>query len=80
MIVDNTLRRRTLCRRSEWGADIVVHSSDEVHRGHGTSIGGVVVDSAPFNWSNGAFQVIAEASRPQYHGLLFHETSAPTDT
>ena len=57
----------------EWGADIVVHSATKFIGGHGTSIGGVVVDSGQFNWSNGRYPVIADPS-PAYHGLEFHET------
>jgi O-acetylhomoserine (thiol)-lyase len=56
-----------------WGADIVVYSATKFLGGHGTSLGGVVVDSGEFNWSNGRFPVIAEPS-PAYHGLAFHET------
>ena len=50
-----------------------MHSATKFIGGHGTSIGGVVVDSGEFNWSNGRFPVIAEPS-PAYHGLQFHET------
>ena len=73
LIVDNTFATPYLCRPIEWGADIVVHSATKFIGGHGTSIGGVVVDSGQFNWSNGRFPVIAEPS-PAYHGLQFHET------
>jgi O-acetylhomoserine (thiol)-lyase len=73
LIVDNTFATPFLCRPIEWGADIVVHSATKFIGGHGTSIGGVVVDSGQFNWSNGRFPVIAEPS-PAYHGLQFHET------
>jgi O-acetylhomoserine (thiol)-lyase len=73
LIVDNTFATPYLCRPIEWGADIVVHSATKFVGGHGTSIGGVVVDSGKFNWSNGRFQVVAEPS-PAYHGLQFHET------
>jgi len=51
----------------------VLHSATKYIGGHGTSIGGVVVDSGQFNWSNGRFPVISEPS-PAYHGLQFHET------
>ena len=71
--MDNTFATPYLCRPIEWGADIVVHSATKFIGGHGTSIGGVVVDSGTFNWSNGRFPVIAEPS-PAYHGLQFHET------
>jgi O-acetylhomoserine (thiol)-lyase len=73
LIVDNTFATPYLCRPIEWGADIVVHSATKFIGGHGTSIGGVVVDSGEFNWSNGRFPVIANPS-PAYHGLQFHET------
>jgi O-acetylhomoserine (thiol)-lyase len=73
LIVDNTFATPYLCRPFEWGADIVVHSATKFIGGHGTSIGGVVVDSGTFNWSNGRFPVVAGAS-PAYHGLMFHET------
>jgi O-acetylhomoserine (thiol)-lyase len=73
LIVDNTFATPYLCRPIEWGADIVIHSATKFIGGHGTSIGGVVVDSGAFNWSNGRFPVIAEPSAA-YHGLQFHET------
>jgi O-acetylhomoserine (thiol)-lyase len=73
LLVDNTFATPYLCRPIEWGADIVLHSATKYIGGHGTSIGGVVVDSGNFNWSNGRFPVIAEPS-PAYHGLQFHET------
>jgi O-acetylhomoserine (thiol)-lyase len=73
LLVDNTFATPFLCRPLEWGADIVVHSATKYIGGHGTSIGGVVVDSGRFDWSNGRFPVVAEPS-PAYHGLQFHET------
>jgi O-acetylhomoserine (thiol)-lyase len=73
LIVDNTFATPYLCRPIEWGADIVIHSATKFIGGHGTSIGGVVVESGGFDWSNGRFPVIADPS-PAYHGLQFHET------
>jgi O-acetylhomoserine (thiol)-lyase len=73
LIVDNTFATPYLCRPIEWGADIVIHSATKFIGGHGTSIGGVVVESGEFDWSNGRFPVIADPS-PAYHGLEFHET------
>ena len=73
LLVDNTFATPYLCRPIEWGADIVLHSATKYLGGHGTSIGGVVVDSGTFNWSNGRFPVVADPS-PAYHGLAFHET------
>jgi O-acetylhomoserine (thiol)-lyase len=73
LLVDNTFATPYLCRPIEWGADIVLHSATKFLGGHGTSIGGVVVDSGTFDWSNGRFAVVADPS-PAYHGLAFHET------
>ena len=73
LLVDNTFATPFLCRPIEWGADIVLHSATKFIGGHGTSIGGVVVESGQFDWSNGRFPVVAEPS-PAYHGLEFHET------
>ena len=73
LLIDNTFATPFLCRPMEWGADIVLHSATKFIGGHGTSIGGVVVESGEFNWSNGRFPVVADPS-PAYHGLQFHET------
>jgi O-acetylhomoserine (thiol)-lyase len=73
LIVDNTFATPYLCRPLDFGADIVVHSATKFLGGHGTSIGGIVVDSGRFDWSNGRFPGVAEPS-PAYHGLAFHET------
>ena len=73
LVIDNTFATPYLCRPLDWGADVVVHSATKFLGGHGNSIGGVVVDSGRFDWSNGRFPVIADPS-PAYHGLAFHET------
>ena len=74
LIVDNTFGTGGfLCRPIEHGADIVLHSATKWIGGHGTSIGGVIVDSGKFNWGNGNFPVFTEPS-PGYHGLRFWET------
>jgi O-acetylhomoserine (thiol)-lyase len=73
LLVDNTFATPYLCRPIEFGADIVVHSATKFIGGHGTSIGGVVVEAGAFNWSNGRYPVVADPS-PAYHGLAFHET------
>jgi O-acetylhomoserine (thiol)-lyase len=73
LIVDNTFATPYLCRPAEHGADIVVHSATKFIGGHGTSIGGVVVDSGSFDFANGRFPVVTDAS-PAYHGLAFIET------
>ncbi|NNL95535.1 MAG: O-acetylhomoserine aminocarboxypropyltransferase/cysteine synthase [Xanthomonadales bacterium] len=73
LMVDNTFATPYLCKPLDWGADIVVYSATKFLGGHGTSLGGLVVDSGDFNWSNGRFPVVADPS-PAYHGLSFHET------
>jgi O-acetylhomoserine (thiol)-lyase len=71
LVVDNTFGAGGyLCRPFEFGADVIVHSATKWIGGHGTSIGGVVVDSGKFNWGNGNFPVFTEPS-PGYHGLKF---------
>lgn len=73
LLIDSTFATPYLCRPIEWGADIVIHSATKFIGGHGTSIGGVVVEAGTFDWSNGHFPVVADPS-PAYHGLAFHET------
>jgi O-acetylhomoserine (thiol)-lyase len=73
LIVDNTFATPYLCRPAEFGADVVVHSATKFIGGHGTSIGGVVVDCGSFDFANGRFPVVTDAS-PAYHGLEFIET------
>ena len=73
LMVDNTFATPYLCRPLEFGADIVVHSITKFIGGHGTSIGGAVIDSGEFDWSNGRYPIVAAPS-PAYHGLPFHET------
>jgi O-acetylhomoserine (thiol)-lyase len=73
LMVDNTFATPYLCRPIEFGADIVVHSATKFIGGHGTSIGGVVVEGGTFDWSNGRYPIIADPS-PAYHGLAFHDT------
>src|SRR6187397_2759255 len=73
LIVDNTFASPYLCRPIEWGADIIIHSATKFIGGHGTSIGGVVVEAGKFDWSNGRYPVVADPS-PAYHGLAFYET------
>ncbi len=70
LIIDNTLASPYLCRPFEHGADIVVHSATKFIGGHGTSMGGVVVDSGKFDWTNGKFPLLTEPD-PSYHGLSY---------
>ena len=72
LVIDNTVTTPYLCRPFEWGADIVVHSLTKFLGGHGTSIGGIIVDSGKFNWANGKFPELTEPD-PSYHGLKFAE-------
>jgi O-acetylhomoserine (thiol)-lyase len=73
LIVDNTLATPYLCRPIEHGADIVVHSTTKFLSGHGNALGGVVVESGKFDWSQGdRFPSLTEPE-PAYHGLKFFE-------
>jgi O-acetylhomoserine (thiol)-lyase len=72
-IVDNTAASPYLCQPLKHGADIVVHSATKFLGGHGTTLGGVIVESGKFNWANGNFPGMTEPS-PGYHGVRFYET------
>jgi O-acetylhomoserine (thiol)-lyase len=73
LIVDNTFGAAGyLVKPIEWGADIVVESATKWIGGHGTTIGGVIVDSGKFDWANGKFPFFTEPS-PGYHGLVFND-------
>lgn len=77
LIVDNTFGGGGyLCRPIDHGADIVVSSATKWIGGHGTSIGGIIIDSGKFDWGNGKFPIFTEPS-PGYHGLNFYETFGP---
>ena len=73
LVIDNTFATPYLCRPIEYGADIVVHSATKFIGGHGTSIGGIIVDAGKFDWANGKFPQLSEPS-PGYHGMKFAET------
>ncbi|KAA3633141.1 MAG: O-acetylhomoserine aminocarboxypropyltransferase/cysteine synthase [Proteobacteria bacterium] len=73
LVIDNTFATPYLCRPIDFGADIVVHSATKFIGGHGTSIGGLVIDSGKFPWDNGNFPAMTEPSRG-YHGVRFFET------
>lgn len=73
LVVDNTFATPYLCRPIERGADIVVHSATKFINGHGTSIGGVLVESGKFPWASGRFPLLSEPS-PGYHAKVFTET------
>jgi O-acetylhomoserine (thiol)-lyase len=73
LVIDNTFASPYLCRPIEHGADIVLHSATKFIGGHGTSIGGVMVDSGKFPWDRGPFPQLLEPSKG-YHGIRFFET------
>ena len=73
LMIDNTMASPFLCRPFEWGADIVVHSATKYIGGHGTTMGGVIVESGKFPWDNGKFPQMTGPSRG-YHGVRFFET------
>jgi O-acetylhomoserine (thiol)-lyase len=77
LIVDNTTPSPALCRPIEWGADIVVNSATKFIGGHGTSIGGVIVDAGRFDWkASGRFPDFSEPD-PSYHGVSYTEAFGP---
>ena len=73
LVIDNTFASPYLCRPIEHGADIVVHSATKFIGGHGTTLGGVIVESGRFPWDNGNFPGMTEPSQG-YHGVRFFET------
>jgi len=73
LVVDNTVPSPFLCNPLVLGADVVVHSATKYLAGHGTTLGGVVVESGNFPWDNGKFPGMTEPS-PGYHGVKFFET------
>jgi O-acetylhomoserine (thiol)-lyase len=75
VILDNTVSPYLL-RPIDFGVDVVVYSATKFIGGHGTSIGGLIVDSGKFDWANGKFPLIAEPD-PSYHGLNFIEALKP---
>ena len=78
LIVDNTVATPFLCRPFELGADIVVHSLTKYIGGHGTSIGGAIVDSGKFDWvANKARFPILNEPDPSYHGVVYTEALGP---
>jgi O-acetylhomoserine (thiol)-lyase len=72
-LIDNTFATPWLCRPIEWGADIVLHSLTKFIGGHGTSIGGIIVDAGKFDWAKGPSPLLNQPS-PAYHGMNFAET------
>lgn len=77
LIVDNTFATPYLCRPIDFGADIVVHSLTKFLGGHGTSIGGIIIDSGKFNWDNGKFKHLVEPD-PRFKGIEFYKQFGET--
>ena len=77
LVIDNTFGTPYLIRPIEHGADIVVHSATKFIGGHGTTLGGIIVDGGKFNWkASGKYPNIAE-SNPSYHGVSFYDVAGP---
>jgi O-acetylhomoserine (thiol)-lyase len=74
LIVDNTMASPWLCQPFAWGADLVVHSTTKFLSGHGTSMGGVLVESGKFDWERSGKFPSLTSPEPAYHGLNFYET------
>lgn len=74
LIVDNTMATPYLCRPIEHGADIVVHSLTKFMGGHGNSMGGMIVDGGTFDWTASGRYPMLSAPRPEYQGMVLHET------
>ena len=74
LVIDNTVATPYLCKPFEWGADIVVHSTTKYLSGHGNAMGGVIVDSGKFDWSqNNKFEMFTTPDE-SYHGVIYTET------
>ena len=77
LVVDSTFATPYLVRPLDWGADIVVHSATKFIGGHGTAIGGVIVEGGKFNWKeSGKYPWISDAN-PSYHGVSFYDVVGP---
>ena len=74
LVVDNTLATPYLCKPIDYGADVVVHSLTKFLGGHGNSIGGMIVDAGSFNWSRDKKYPMLCEPRPEYSGIVLHET------
>ncbi len=73
LIVDNTFATPILCRPIEFGADIVIHSTTKYMDGHAIQVGGVIVDSGKFDWTNGKFPEFTQPDE-SYHGIIYTKT------
>ncbi len=76
LMIDNTFATPYLCRPIEWGANIVLHSTTKFIGGHGTTIGGIIIDGGNFDWKSGRFANFTEPD-PSYHGLVYADLPLP---
>jgi O-acetylhomoserine (thiol)-lyase len=76
LVIDNTFATPYLFRPFEWGANIVLHSTTKFMGGHGTTIGGIIVDGGNFDWASGRFANFTTPD-PSYHGLVYADLGAP---
>jgi O-acetylhomoserine (thiol)-lyase len=76
LMIDNTFATPYLCRPFEWGANIITHSTTKFIGGHGTTIGGAIVDAGTFDWTSGRFANFTTPD-PSYHGLVYADLGAP---
>lgn len=76
LLIDNTFATPYLCRPIDFGADIVIHSATKFIGGHGTTMGGIVIDGGKFNWNNGMFPLLSEPD-PSYHDLNYTAALGP---
>ena len=76
LMIDSTFATPYLCRPFEWGANIIVHSTTKFMGGHGTTLGGIIVDGGNFDWTSGRFENFTTPD-PSYHGLVYADLGAP---
>nr|WP_320011602.1 O-acetylhomoserine aminocarboxypropyltransferase/cysteine synthase family protein [uncultured Desulfobulbus sp.] len=76
LMIDNTVATPFLCRPLDLGANILTHSTTKFLNGHGTSLGGIIIDGGNFDWSSGRFANLTEPD-PSYHGLVYSSLGAP---
>ncbi|MGQ9554883.1 MAG: O-acetylhomoserine aminocarboxypropyltransferase/cysteine synthase family protein [Anaerolineae bacterium] len=76
LVIDSTFATPYLCRPFEWGANIITHSTTKFLGGHGTSIGGIIVDGGNFDWTSGRFPNFTTPD-PSYHGLVYADLGEP---
>jgi O-acetylhomoserine (thiol)-lyase len=76
LMIDNTVATPFLCRPLQWGANIVSHSTTKFLNGHGTCLGGILIDGGTFDWTSGRFANFSEPD-PSYHGLVYSSLGPP---